>query len=454
MSVCAIGLLLAIIGADPGPPVASKRLDNGIELLQIDRGLVPLIHFRIAVRLGSAFDPPNKSGLARVATLVIESHLMTLSSSDEPRTIERLGVDLAAETGVASAVFYGSVQSENADRAMPLILEGIVHPPSSENATKNAIARALDERQQALADDRSLADHEVKRMLFRAHAYGRAPRGDVRDIASITADDVLAIVRRQVRGESMILAIAGASLGNLSDRAKQWTDSVPKGKAADMDLGPGPDRPRGRKIVLIDKPERRRAEVCVGQLIPGAPDPRGPAMLAARAALGGSFSSRLLRALDGKQHIALLPVARLDEERTASAFEIAFSAEPSKLPQAVRALFDELGAIEKKGLTEEEMRFGRAYASARAQLELRDPDRALRAVVAARILGLDPLAPFALGHTIDGTGDDELRSGVRLVAAPEDLAIAVVASVTPRLQAELAALPGVKEVSIVSWEDR
>src|SRR5262249_11692734 len=102
------------------------------------------------------------------------------------------------------AVFFGSVPSENADRAMALILEGIVHPPSSEAATKSAIARALDERQHALADDRSLADREVKRMIFGSHPYGRAPRGEVRDIAAITADDVQAIVRRQIRAESMI----------------------------------------------------------------------------------------------------------------------------------------------------------------------------------------------------------------------------------------------------------
>src|SRR5262249_51179875 len=150
--------------------------------------------------------------------------------------------------------------------------------------------RALDERQHALADDRLLADREVKRMIFGSHPYGRAPRGDVREIASIAADDVQAIIRRQIRAESMVVAVAGPPASDIAERAKKWTDSIPKGKAADLDLGPGPDRIHGRRIVLVDKPERRRAEVYAAALIPGAPDPRGPAMLAARAALGGSFS--------------------------------------------------------------------------------------------------------------------------------------------------------------------
>jgi zinc protease len=455
-AVASIALFAAATGADTQPSVKTTKLEGGTELVEVARGLVPIVHFRIAVRLGSAFDPPGKSGLARVATIAIEAGLHA-STSDDPRSLERLGVELAAETGVTSAVFFGSVSGENADRAITRIVEGIVHPPATEAAAKNAISRALEERQRALNHDRSLAEGEMKRLLFGSHAYRRLPRGDVREIASIAADDIQALLKRQIRSESILIGVALGSFAakdDLAERAKKWTESVPKGRAADLDLGPAPEHLRGRKVVLVDKPERRTADVVAGMLIPGALDPRRPALLAAVASIGGSFSSRLMRELATKQRLVTLPIATLEEERSASALEIAFSAEPTKLHHAIRALLDELAAIEKKGLAADEIAFGRTYATARAELDLRDPIRALRSAVAARVLGADASVPWGLPAAIEVVSDEEVRAGTRLADPADDVAIAVVASITPRLQADIGALPGVKSVEIVSWEDR
>jgi predicted Zn-dependent peptidase len=112
-------------------------------------------------------------------------------------------------------------------------------------------------------------------------------------------------------------------------------------------------------------------------------------------------------------------------------------------------VLDELANLVRSGLEDSEADFARDYAASRAALDLRDPALQIRSAAAARLLGLPPGLPESLPEAIARLSRQELRSAVAVLAAPEDLVIAVVASATPALQAELAGIPGVKDVAIV-----
>jgi zinc protease len=446
-----------MIAAEPATPpeIESVTLDGGPEVILLHRGRVPWVSFRIALRMGSAQDPAGKSGLARIAGIVLRDAIRETDDKDEPRMVERMGLVVDVETGLVSTAIFGGVPAEHFEDAMKRILGVLAKPPSSDSDVRGAIARALEERQAAIADDRRLAEGEARRAIYGAHAYGRPPRGDARELALSSSEDVRSLFRRALRRESIVVALAlGAALPSADVKAliASASSEIAPGKAADAEPLARVEALKGRRLIIVDKPDRREVNILASTLAPGARDPRASAALAANAAIGGALSARLERTLGAKIQATALSTLFLAPE--SGVFTVWVTADPKKVQQAVRAALDEMGNIAKNSLSEQEVALGRSYAAARAQLELRDPARALSAIVAARMMGLAADHPGSLVQAIQKLSDEDVKREARAMAAPEAAALVVVASATSQLQAELARIPGIKQVSIVSSDDR
>lgn len=439
--------------------VEAIKDEGGAEILLLRRGVVPWSSFRVALRFGAALDPPGRVGLARVAGLVIAAGLEASASSEGPRLLGRLGARIDVETGQTSTMISGGVPSEHLDQAMSSIIDALAHPSITEPILKRAQTRANEERARELGDDRLRAGIEVRKRLFggpavRANASPSPTFHERPALTSITADDVRALLERQVHAESVVIGVneGAPHRADLEVRAAKWGGALPRGRTGKAEsVFPRSARAGlGRRIVIIDKPDASEAHVVIGHLIDRPSDPiRTPALLAVNAVLGGSFSSRLSRVLVERHHLVPLVISSVEPPAIGAMISIWFPAPPALAPRALRIALEELKTLARSGLDDDEIDLGRAYAAGRAALELRDPARQVRAAVTARLLGLGAESPESLPEEIAKIGAGEMRAALAALIGSDDFVIAVVASATPALQAELAAISGVKDVSIV-----
>jgi zinc protease len=111
------------------PAIQSVTLPNGMRLLLLENHELPLISGTVLVRTGSAFDPPEKIGLAGLTEQVMLEGGTTNKPGDNlVRRFQDLGAELDGSAGenILSIAFSGL--KENADAVLEALEDGLTAP--------------------------------------------------------------------------------------------------------------------------------------------------------------------------------------------------------------------------------------------------------------------------------------------------------------------------------------
>jgi predicted Zn-dependent peptidase len=190
-------------------------------------------------------------------------------------------------------------------------------------------------------------------------------------------------------------------------------------------------RQRGKRVVVID--DDRENLVLIARPLSPPSEEKLPALLAAAASFD-VFGSRL-EIVSTHGFVSLVLRSETAIAKTAKSA---------------------LGVLDKTrhGPSIEAIALGRRRAATRAAARLSDPSTQVETLVSARIQGRSPASVDALVEKILAATDTEVASAARLLTSGDDVAIIVVASATQELVKELAGIPGVRDVSVVSAAER
>lgn len=463
-----------------GAPPSTVILPNGVRLISASKAGVDWTTFELAFPLGAAGDPPGKAGLARVAGLVAKALVEQAQGgverdSSEPRVLARSGGLLSVETGARATALRGGVAGEHLDVVMRAMLRALATASPGESEVRRAIEQVIAEDDASRVDDRAIAESELGRLLAGPASGGRR-RAAIEELATITPEDVRAVLRQKLRGGDLVLGLATTlAHPEVVQRAAGWVEPIPAGR----DARPGPleaPRPkRGRHLVLIDRPARSEpgpaeaagqlaslgrptAELTFGHVL--SDDDRagssGWALTAANAAIGGATTARLLRTLARREAIPAPAAATWLESGDTPYFAGGLSAPSDELADRLSEVLRELEELHARGLSAEELQLGSALADARASALRADP----RAAITLAVFGqLDPACarrceePWSQATLAEPSRSAAVDRAARALARTEDLVVVVVAVVTPELERALSRLPGFDGVSISSYGD-
>jgi hypothetical protein len=174
-------LLAACAFRPPAETPALVAAEGPVQTLPLPAG-EPV---RVALRAGSAHDPPGREGLAWVT-----AHAIAASAG------------ATVEVGPEVIVFSLSAES------VPALALALAAPPSPER-----IAAARLDAAQALADldCRALAERAWDTWIYTGHPYGHAPEGRLSVLPTLTAQEVAAFQEvRYVRSVAIVGIPAGA----------------------------------------------------------------------------------------------------------------------------------------------------------------------------------------------------------------------------------------------------
>ena len=254
---------------------------------------IPVVGFGVSVRSGALHDPPGKEGLCRMMSRAMRMGTRQLKSPQLEDLLDRLGAQLSISASQSYLHFGGAVVKANLEPFVELLAE-LMLEPALRPADVRQVQRELQADLSSLVDDdRSLCSRHFRNQAFGEHPFGRPRGGSKQSIAGLTRADILGAHERSFVGPNLVFGVWGDfEPGPLRALIERRFGGMSRHKAPTVRL-PEPVFAAGRRIVVVDKPERTQTQVLIGTLGLSAHDRDYVPLIIGNTGFGGLFSSRL-----------------------------------------------------------------------------------------------------------------------------------------------------------------
>ncbi|MGB5104676.1 MAG: pitrilysin family protein [Steroidobacteraceae bacterium] len=251
----AVGRLPSLASFTP----AAAGLDPQRFLVQ--KTALPQLAIKLLFDVGSAYDPPGKEGLARLAaSMIAEAGSKTLRIDEINKALYPIAGSLAAQVDKEMTTFTLSVHRDNwplfASVALPQLLEpGFRQEDFDRLKTNQLNALTIDLRSN---NEEELGKEWLQNRIFAGTPYGHAVLGTVEGLQSITLDDVQAFVRQHYVSGNLNVGINGGVTDAVTASLATELGKLPAGDTPRI-TGVAGKAPRGYDVDIIAKETRATA---------------------------------------------------------------------------------------------------------------------------------------------------------------------------------------------------
>jgi predicted Zn-dependent peptidase len=286
------------------PPKAARTvLSNGIVLYLLEDPELPLVHVSALIRTGSAYDPPDKSGLAQLTATL----LRTGGTSDQPpqainEALEFMGAEMEFSMGRESGAAFFSVLKKDFPRALSTFAGLLQKPAFDPTQLDLAKKQEVEAIRRSNDDPEEIAYREFRKVLYEGNPRGQVPT--IESIEKIRQEDLVAFHKRFFQPNNILLGVSGdfkkeEMIRSLEEAFRHWERSL-----IELPFLPSPS-PRDKKMLYHVPKDLPQATILLGHLsIPlGHPD-HIPFKVLNFILGGGGFNSRLTQEIRSNQGLA------------------------------------------------------------------------------------------------------------------------------------------------------
>jgi zinc protease len=304
------------------PKPAEKTLANGLRVIVIPRTQMPLVTAQLLIKSGGEVDPSDLSGVADMTAALLTRGTTTKSATQIAEAIEAIGGTLNSGAGWDSSSISTSVMSPRIGQALELLADVARNPAFKDEEIDRARRQSLDGLRGALATPGSIARFVAARVVYRDAPYGHPLSGTPESVPRIKRDDIAKIHATYYRPDNAILVIGGDLTSDTGFALAQkylgdWQN--PPNALPKLQLGMPESDPRGRRILVIDKPEAGQTTVLAVRSAINRNSPDYFRGIVANSVLSG-YSGRLNWEIRVKRGLSYGASSSLDARRWAGSF--------------------------------------------------------------------------------------------------------------------------------------
>lgn len=409
---------------------------------------LPLCRAVVVVRRGAALDPPtledgsNRSGLSNFAIELAARGADGKSRLVLDREMDALGGSIEAVADHDAIYFETTVLKRNLDVALGLLASVVLRPDLLVDEAEKLKRELLGQLNDMRDDDQNLARRYLQRELFPGHPYGRSLVGTKQSVAALDANLARAWHKNVIKADRVVFGFAGDLVEEEAQALvdKHFSD-LPQGGA----IAAPPGRPaptRGRRVTLVDKPERTQSQVYFAQTAPGWTHPDYPALLVATTVFGGTFTARLMNEVRSKRGLSYGASARLLNARADKALIMHVFPSEAQTPETIELVEGLFRTWVTEGITDAELEFAKGYLAENFAFNLATPEERLDLRIALENCALPDDYAKTYVPQIRSITSDDVRAAMAKHLRPADLEICLVATAE-------ALLPRLKEQNLV-----
>ncbi|MEP9389049.1 pitrilysin family protein [Mesorhizobium sp. KR9-304] len=371
-------VLVLILAAGPAwadapvdkAPVESKissfLLDNGMEVVVIPDRRAPIVTHMVWYKVGSADEPPGKSGIAHFFEHLMFKGTARHKAGEFGARIAEIGGSENAFTSDDYTAYFQTVPPEaletmmeyEADRMRNLILTDAVIGPERDVVLEERGSRIENSPESLLAE-------EIDATLYQNHPYRIPVIGWMHEMEKLNRTDAVAFYDRYYAPNNAILIVAGdVDAGDVRMLAEKTYGKVPRGPDLPPRIRPTePEQNTARTVTLAD-PRVSVPSFSRSWLVPSyhAAEPgEAEALDLLSEILGGGNRSRIYQALVVKSGIASSAGAYYDGSKLDETAFTVYGAPrgTAKLDEVQAAIDVEIALIAKDGVSEKELESAR-----------------------------------------------------------------------------------------------
>ena len=335
-------------------------MSNGMAVVVIPDHRAPVITHMVWYRVGSADEPKDFSGIARLLAYVTLKSLDKIADGSFTKAISRIGGETNAASYRDATVFWQRVPSEQLKTAMELEVDRMVNLRLTDDDVATERGAILEQRRSAIANNPGARlVEEMNAGLYRAHPYGLPAIGLPSEVARLSLGDVLRFHKLHYAPNKAILVVSGDVMPEEVKRlANETFGRIPTNPYA-------PQRPRLRapsqiaaRRLALDDPRSDTARFYRAFAVPGyatAVHGEVEALDVLTKILAAGTASRLYRKLVIEDKVATSVWGSYGSTVEAGELVLMILATDADLRVIETGVDDVLEDIRKNGVTQDEL---------------------------------------------------------------------------------------------------
>lgn len=419
-------ILTAMLGhvAVAEPEIQEMNI-RGVQVWLVENHQIPMVSVEVAFRAGAAFDPEGKAGLAALTAGLLNEGSVAFSAAAYKDKLQNMGSAITI-TADPLNITAGMVSlSENVAETFALLGKTLAEPRFSaadftrvQQATLAAL-KSENESPQAVAERVFLTG------LFPDHPYGHPVAGSLREVMTLSLDDIRAFRSAYITKRNMVVSVVGdINKTELRRLVSRYLLDIPTGEQrfevanAPADNGlvmakrhlPVPQSSilMGHKSISRDHPDYFAAFVM--NYILG----------------GGGFSSRLMEEIREKRGLTYGIYSYFNPLPKAGYFAVSVQTKNADVDTTIKLVKQEISRLQQQGVTDAEYTGAMDYLIGSFPLRLDSNQKILGYLTVMQMenLGKDYLKNWA--DNIRKVSKEDIQRVAKELLQPNNMVIAVV----------------------------
>jgi zinc protease len=313
MGLAAVALI-AVLPAQAEAPreaaaVGSFRLDNGMEVVVIPDHRAPIVTHMVWYRVGSADEPPGKSGIAHFFEHLMFKGTKTHPAGEFDSKVAEIGGNGNAFTSYDYTAYIQTVTPEALEMVMGFESDRMRNLNLTDNVIGTERDVILEERRSRVENSpEALLSEEVDATLYQNHPYRVPVIGWMHEVEKLNRTDAVAFYDRYYAPNNAVLVVAGdVDPANVKALAEKTYGKVERGPDLPPRVRPQEPEQNTKRTVTLTDPRVSVPSFRKSWVVPSYQDAEtgeAEALDLLSEILGGGTRSRIYQELVVKQGIA------------------------------------------------------------------------------------------------------------------------------------------------------
>lgn len=437
------------------PKIAGTPADLGVAGLFVETSpALPLVGISASLPRGAAMDPPGKEGATRMMARLVRRTGGNRTATEMDELVDALGGSLSIESSSSVIALHGGVIARSASRFVDVLADIVTQPAFRQDEFQLLQRETRAELVELLDNDRALARRWFRRRLFAGHPYGRPIGGTLDSVDRIDLADLEALYRQLFVREGLVLGFAGdIDESRAFTYAERLSAPLPSGPLP-PDPVEEPSGPKGRQLVIVDKPERTQTQILIGGLGTHPHDADHTALYVANTIFGGTFTARLTQEVRAKRGWSYGAYSSLPFDRQRHAFSLWTFPKAEDAAPCIALQLDMLRTLRERGVTRAELARAKKYLCRSHAFAVDTAGKRVSLRVDSLVYRLPPNYYEEYTERVQAVSLDEVNAAIRARIPEDDLLITVLGTDADIGSSLRDAIPGLQSVEVIPFDAR
>jgi len=371
------------------PPHEKVVFKNGLTVLLLEKHGVPIVNFAALVKTGAAADPAGEEGLASITAQLLRKGTQKRTAQQFAADSDFTGGSIEADASADFSSVSGEFLNKDLARGLDLFSDALLHPIFPQSEVDKLLAQSLDGVRAAKDEARSVLGTYYNAYLFNGNGYGRTSDGDEISLTRIHRDAIVKFYETYYAPGNIILAVAGDfQTADMKKKLEEVFGGWPSKPVTPVKIPVLPPV-KGKKLLLVDKPDATQTYFAIGNVATAAGDPDRVAIRLVNTVFGGRFTSLLNEALRVESGLTYGAISAFDPRKAPGPFGIYSYTKNESTAQAIDMALQVLQKLHKQGITAEELASAKSYIKGQFPPSIETSKQLAQIIAINEFYGLD-----------------------------------------------------------------